>query len=68
MKLLLTNIILGLVLLYSYYYFGQNKNALKLWGNIDKMKPVFIISMILAAVSYLVILFILTKNNFKKNF
>lgn len=59
-------ITLGLVLLYSYYYFAINNNKIinDLWGNIRNIKhlvPVYVGSMILAAIGFLSALYYLYK-------
>ena len=59
---------LGIILLYSYYYLAtQNKaNVNALWGNIRNIKhliPVYVGSMFLSAIGFLVALYYLYKTN-----
>ena len=56
---LCTNLILGTMLLFSYYYIGKkNINKVeKLWGNIKNLeKKITIFSMILTGLLYLLVL------------
>ena len=58
--------ILGLLLLYSYYYYGTkgNINMEKLWGNIkDPLKTFNIISIFITAFGFLLMLSYLHKTN-----
>jgi len=59
-------ILLGILLLYSYYYLAtQNKSSVNaLWGNIRSIKhliPVYIVSMFLSAIGFLAALYYLYK-------
>ena len=71
LTLLIVNIIFGCALIYSYYYFIKNGgvNIKTLWGKVYDKKIVFEISMILALISYLIIIgFAIFKTpNTKKN-
>ena len=68
--------ILGIILLYSYYYYATTyKNVMKLWGNISgNLLYVYYLSMILSAIGFLFLFYylitsnILTKNNIDKIF
>lgn len=68
--ILLCNLILGSILLFSYFYLGSNKDKKvleKLWGNIKGNKRYFyIISIFIAAIGYLYMTYFLAvdvKNN-----
>jgi hypothetical protein len=59
--------ILGLILLYSYYYFFRNnKNSPKLWGKIrGNLLNVYYISMLLSTIGFLLLFyFLVTSSNF----
>ena len=56
---LYTNLILGLMLLFSYYYIGsKNRNKVdKLWGNLNNLeKNITIISLIITIILYFFVL------------
>ena len=57
--------ILGILLLYSYYYFAINsKNPLKLWGNISgNLLKVYYLSMFLSAIGFLLLFYYLIVSN-----
>ena len=66
LSLFLIITLLGIVLLYSYYYLGTNNKKIvnDLWGNIRNIKhliPVYIGSMFLAAIGFLSALYYLYK-------
>lgn len=52
--------ILGILLLYSYYFFAKKNNVQKLWGNIHgKLLLIYYISMILTAIAFLLFFYYL---------
>ena len=62
--------ILGIILLYSYYYYAiNNSNVLKLWGKIkNNLLNIYYLSMIISAVSFLFLLTYLgISNNLTKD-
>ena len=66
--ILLVNTILGLLLLYSYYFLiNKTNDSQRLWGRIHKKyRPFYTISMILAALGYMFMIYFLgfkVKNN-----
>jgi len=66
--ILFVNTILGLLLLYSYYFsINKLEKPQRLWGRIhEKYRPVYTVSMLLAALGYMLIMYFLVvkvKNN-----
>jgi hypothetical protein len=62
--------ILGIILLYSYYYFAKNtENVNKLWGRIKgKLLNIYYISMILSAIGFLLLFYyLIISNSFTEN-
>ncbi len=62
--------VLGLILLYSYYYFGTTtQNVNKLWGRIKgNLLNVYYLSMILSAIGFLLLFYyLIISNNFNKD-
>jgi hypothetical protein len=57
--------ILGIILLYSYYYYGTTtKNPLRLWGRIDgNFRNVYYLSMILSTIGFLLLFYYLINTN-----
>jgi hypothetical protein len=61
--------ILGVILLYSYYYFlKNNKDSMKLWGKINgNLLKIYYISMLLSAFGFLCLFYyLITTNVFTK--
>jgi len=57
-------VILGALLLYSYYHFLKKTTADKLWGRIKgKFRLFYYLSMLISAVGFLLLLYYLYKNN-----
>lgn len=56
--ILLTNIIFGTILIYSYYHYITKSGVpiKKLWGKAYKVNKLYLVSMILAALGYLIVL------------
>ena len=68
--ILFVNTILGLLLLYSYYFsINKLENSQRLWGRIhEKYRPIYVISMLIAALGYIFMIYFLgfkVKNNSK---
>ena len=66
--ILFVNTILGLLLLYSYYFsINKLEKPQRLWGRIhEKYRPVYAVSMLIAALGYVFMLYFLgfkVKNN-----
>ena len=62
--------LLGLLLLYSYYYFlNDNKNTLKLWGSIKgSLLKVYYLSMLLSLIGFILLyIYLFISNSFSKN-
>lgn len=61
--------ILGMILLYSYYYYAiNNSNVLKLWGKIKgNLLNIYYLSMIISAISFLFFLIYLVISNSLRN-
>lgn len=62
--------ILGIILLYSYYYFGKNtENVNKLWGRIKgNFLNVYYLSMILSTIGFLLLFYyLIISNNFTED-
>ena len=62
--------ILGIILLYSYYYFAKNtENVNKLWGRIKgNFLNVYYLSMILSAIGFLLLFYyLIISNNFTED-
>ena len=62
--------VLGIILLYSYYYYAVNtKNILQLWGRIKKpLLYIYYLSMIISAISFLLlIIYLILSDNFNSN-
>lgn len=57
--------ILGIILLYSYYYlFKNNKNAPKLWGRISgNLLNIYYFSMLLSTIGFLLLFYYIIKTN-----
>ena len=56
--LLVVNVILGLILLYSYYHYITKGGVpiKKLWGKSHKFKTIYLVSMLLATIGYFLVL------------
>jgi|SaaInlStandDraft_2_1057019.scaffolds.fasta_scaffold154410_1 hypothetical protein len=67
--ILLANVVLGTILLYSYYYLGSNNSGVveKLWGRIrGNLRNFYLFSMLVTLIGYLLMLYFLVfrvKNN-----
>ena len=66
--ILFVNTILGLLLLYSYYFLiNKLEKPQRLWGRIhEKYRPIYTVSMLLAALGYMLMMYFLVvkvKNN-----
>ena len=61
--------ILGVILLYSYYYYAQKSNVMKLWGNIKgNLLIVYYLSMLLSTIGFLLLFYyLITSNKLTKN-
>ena len=65
---ILSIIILGILLLYSYYYYSSVPEFMQLWGGISKkIIPIYVVSMLICAAGFLTFLYyIYVKNIFTK--
>ena len=61
-------LIMGVIVLYSYYYYSSFPEFLKLWGNVSKsVIPIYVVSMLISAVGFLAFLYyIYIKQDFTK--
>ena len=62
-------LIMGIIVLYSYYYYSSFPEFLKLWGNVSKsIIPIYVVSMLISAVGFLTFLYyIYIKTQLKTN-
>lgn len=57
LRIVAINVILGLILIYSYYHYITNSGVpvKTLWGKAYKVEKVYLVSMLLAAIGYLLV-------------
>lgn len=56
--------ILGIILLYSYYFYAQKSNVLQLWGKIKgDLLIVYYTSMVISAIGFLLLFYYLINSN-----